>query len=149
MFHGEFYYKTELPHSLDEVWNFFQSNENLAAITTFPKIRILGDTDVFEGSRVHLEMNFLLFRLHWKGVITKKVDKAYFMDEGVQLPFPFQSWEHVHAFKEEDGRTVMIDRVRFSAWVPAPFVSLMLRGMFSDRKRHLVRLLDERREPLV
>lgn len=140
MFKDTFYFKTDIDRPLDEVWAFFQTNENLAAITGFPKIRILGEKDVYEGSDVHLQMDFLIMKMQWKGQITKVVPHAFFMDEGTELPFPFQTWRHVHAFKElDDGRTRMIDRVEFSALVPSPFVRLMLKGMFKDRERQLMK----------
>lgn len=138
LFQDTFYYKTDIDRPLSEVWSFFQTNDNLAAITGFPKIRILGDKDVTEGAAVHLEMNFYFMKLEWKGEITKVVPEAFFMDEGTDLPYPFTSWRHVHAFKAVDEKTTrMIDRVEFTAKVPSPFVRLMLKGMFKDRQRQL------------
>lgn len=144
MFSGTFFYKTEIDKPLEEVWEFFQNNENLAAITGFPKIRILGDKEVFEGADIHLQMNFIVVKLHWKGEITKVVPDAYFMDEGIKLPPPFQAWRHVHAFKEiSPSRTKMIDRVEFSSLLPSPLIKVMLRGMFSDRKKQLRNIFGE------
>ncbi|QKS70997.1 hypothetical protein FLK61_30220 [Paenalkalicoccus suaedae] len=142
MFSGTFYFKTEINKPIKDVWEFFQTNENLVAITGFPKITLLGDKDVFEGSHVHLKMDFFLVKLDWQGEITKVVPEAYFMDEGKKLPFPFKEWRHVHAFKElSPSKTKMIDRVEFSSYVPAPLIKAMLIGMFSDRKRQLKKYL--------
>ncbi|RKL68805.1 hypothetical protein CR203_01810 [Salipaludibacillus neizhouensis] len=143
MFRHTFYYKTELPRSISEVWSFFQTNENLASITAFPKIDILGDKDVKEGASVHLRLDFILLRLHWKGRITKVVPEAYFMDEGEKLPFPFKTWRHVHAFKELGSyKTKMIDRVEYESFVPPFIVNLMLKGMFSDREKQLNKFMN-------
>lgn len=142
MFRYTFYYKTEIPKPISEVWSFFQTNENLAAITKFPKIDILGDVDVFEGAIVHFRLNFFVIKLHWKGKIKKVVDQAYFIDEGESLPFPFKSWKHVHAFKEiNDNKTKMIDRVEYQAYVPPFIANIVLKGMFSDRKKQLKKKL--------
>ncbi|WP_280768351.1 SRPBCC family protein [Salipaludibacillus daqingensis] len=138
MFHDTFYYKTEIPKPISEVWSFFQTNENLAAITAFPKIDILGDVDVFEGASVHLQLNFFVVKLQWKGKITEVVEQAYFIDEGESLPFPFKSWKHVHAFKKvNEEKTKMIDRVEYEAYVPPLLANFVLKGMFNDRKKQL------------
>jgi len=138
MFRYTFYYKTEIAKPKSEVWSFFQTNKNLAAITAFPKINILGDVDVFEGASVHLQLDFFVIKLHWQGKITKVVHEAYFIDEGERLPFPFKSWKHVHAFKKiSDNETKMIDRVEYEAYVPPFIANLVLKGMFSDRKKQL------------
>ncbi|SDN39575.1 SRPBCC family protein [Alkalicoccus daliensis] len=138
MFTGTFHFKTEIDKPLEQVWNFFQSNENLVAITGFPKISLLGDKEVFEGADIQLKMNFIFMKLHWQGEITEVADHSYFIDEGKKLPFPFKSWKHVHAFKEKDAETtIMYDRVEFESYLPAPFINLMLTGMFKDRKRQL------------
>lgn len=123
---------------METVWSFFQTNENLAKITGFPKIEILGDKDVFEGSNVHLKLNFFIIKLTWQGEITKVVHEAYFIDKGVKLPFPFKSWEHVHAFKKiNDNETRMIDKVEYESFFPPFLINIMLKGMFTDRKRQL------------
>ncbi|WP_416149592.1 SRPBCC family protein [Salipaludibacillus sp. HK11] len=142
MFRHTFYYKTEIQQPISDVWSFFQTNENLAAITAFPKINILGDINVFEGAIVHLQLDFIFIKLEWKGKITKVVDEAYFMDEAEQLPFPFKSWKHVHAFKKiTNDETRMIDRVEYEAYVPPFIANLVLKGMFADRKKQLKKKL--------
>lgn len=144
MFSSTFYFKTEMNEKKSDVWSFFQTNENLVAITGFPKIKLLGDKEVKEGADVILQMNFFVIKLLWKGEITKVVPEDYFMDEGVKLPFPFRTWQHVHAFKElEQGGTRMIDRVEFSSYIPAIFIKLMLFGMFQDRKRQLKKIFKD------
>lgn len=144
MFKGTFHFKTEIERPLADVWRFFQSNENLVAITGFPKITLLGDKDVFEGAKIHLQLNFIVLKLNWEGRITKVVKDAYFIDEGVKLPLPFKAWKHIHAFEESsEGTTFMFDRVEFEAYLPAPFINIMLYGMFQDRKRQLSDVLGE------
>ncbi|PRO66742.1 SRPBCC family protein [Alkalicoccus urumqiensis] len=138
MFSSTWYFKTEMEEPKEKVWNFFQKNDNLVAITGFPKIELEGDRTVYEGAQIVLHMNFYLFKLRWEGAIVERQEGAYFIDEGRKLPFPFRSWRHTHAFKETaEGKTRMIDRVEFSSWLPAPLIKLMLAGMFSDRKRQL------------
>ena len=138
MFRDTFYYKTEIPRSISEVWSFFQSNQNLAAITAFPKIDILGDKDVEKDANIHLRLNFMLFKIHWKGRITEVVPEAYFIDQGEKLPFPIKSWSHVHAFKRlSSDETKMIDKVEYDSYVPPMLVNLMLKGMFHSRKKQL------------
>ncbi|SER47781.1 SRPBCC family protein [Salipaludibacillus aurantiacus] len=141
MFKHTFYYKTDILQPLETIWPFFQTNENLAAITGFPKIKVLGDKEVFKGSAVHLQLNFFIVKLNWKGEITETADRKYFIDEGLKIPFPFKSWRHVHAFKRLEGNgTRMIDRVEYTSFLPPFIVNLMLKGMFADRKRQLKKM---------
>ncbi|WP_444685662.1 SRPBCC family protein [Alkalicoccus luteus] len=139
---GTFYYGTIIDKPLQEVWDFFQATENLAAITTFPEITVKGSERSEEGAEIELQMNFYAAKLSWKSRISEVSEPNYFIDEGIEVPFPFKVWRHVHAFKTEpDGRTKMIDMVQFDASVPSAAVKLMLFGMFSDRKRKLNSLL--------
>ena len=66
----------------------------------------------------------------------------YFVDE--QVRGPFRSFRHVHEFREDAGRTVMVDRIEFAA----PFGPLgrlaekliltrYLRKLIEHRNRHL------------
>ncbi|GEL08281.1 SRPBCC family protein [Salisediminibacterium halotolerans] len=145
MFKGTFYYATLIPRPLNDTWDFFQKNENLAAITGFPKVKVFGDHLVEQDAEVKLKLHFGFISLNWHGRITELSAERYFIDEGEDIPFPFKSWRHVHAFKAVDESTTkMIDRVTFESFLPAPLIKLMLSGMFFDRKRQLNKLFSAR-----
>ncbi|PYZ98541.1 hypothetical protein CR205_08125 [Alteribacter lacisalsi] len=138
MFRGHFVYKTEIDQPVEEVWAFFSQNDNLAAVTGFPKVKVTGDSQVEEGAVVHLKLDFLIITLGWQARIVKVKPGVLFQDAGEKVPFPFRLWLHTHHFRQlGSGRTEMKDEVRFSSWIPAPFVKMMLFGMFMDRKRQL------------
>jgi ligand-binding SRPBCC domain-containing protein len=138
MFNLTFYYETIIDESLTEVWRFFQSTENLAQMTRVPKIAVLGDSNVYEGAKVHLRLNFLLLNFYWKGTISETVDGVYFIDEGERLPWPIRSWQHVHTFKAlSHNQTQMIDRISVSSFLPSRIMTIGLTMMFSNREKYL------------
>jgi ligand-binding SRPBCC domain-containing protein len=140
MFNLTFYYETVVDESLPEVWQFFQSTENLAQMTRMPKIAVLGDSDVYEGAKVYLRLNLLLLNFYWKGRISEKVDEVYFIDEGERLPWPIRSWQHVHTFKAlPRNQTQMIDRVSVRSFLPPRIMTIGLTMMFSNREKYLRR----------
>ncbi|UTR14528.1 hypothetical protein MM221_18535 [Salipaludibacillus sp. LMS25] len=138
MFNLTFYYETIIDESLTEIWRFFQSTENLAKMTRVPKIAVLGDSNVYEGAKVYLRLNFLLLNFFWKGIISEKVDEVYFIDEGERLPWPIRSWEHIHTFKAlSHNQTQMIDRVSVRSFLPSCIMTIGLTMMFSNREKYL------------
>lgn len=136
-----FYYKTTLEASLPNVWRFFSINENLTRVTGFPKVTVNGDRYLYEGALIDLSLQFMFIKVRWKGVVSEVVDDVYFVDEGRDIPFPFQSWRHVHAFKAVSGsETAMIDQVTYGSSLPPFLVNFLLSRMFADRKRQLNKL---------
>ncbi|WP_051314682.1 SRPBCC family protein [Alteribacter aurantiacus] len=137
MFTGKFEYKTVIDQPIGEVWAFFSNNNNLATITGFPKVIVRGNDEVKKGSKVLLELNFIIMRLNWQGRIVDVNEKESFTDVGEKVPFPFRLWSHTHRFNSKGDKTMMVDEVTFRSWIPAPFIKVMLYGMFMDRKRQI------------
>ena len=68
------------------------------------------------GDRVHLR--FLSpIRAEWISDITDdgvSEEEAYFIDEGVQLPFPLSYWQHKHIVRKiTEDRSLIIDDISF------------------------------------
>jgi hypothetical protein len=82
-------------------------------------------------------------RLTMTSRITAMSAPASFVDE--QVRGPFRRFRHEHAFRDEDGRCLMIDRVEFEA-------PLGLLGVAVERLvlgRYLRRIIEERNAELV
>ncbi|WP_096201150.1 SRPBCC family protein [Bacillus sp. FJAT-45350] len=132
-----FYYETYIDSHIDNVWDFFSTAENLAKITSFPKVRILSNPATVKGNIIEMELNFRLFKMAWSSDITEVVEKSYFIDVGKVVPFPFKEWRHVHAFEEKGNGTLMKDTVTYEAIMPGLFVQQFLKGMFSSREKEI------------
>jgi ligand-binding SRPBCC domain-containing protein len=141
MFSGTFEYETTLPHHIDKVWNFFSTANNLARMSTYPKVIVQSDPSMAIGSHIQLQLNFGLFRLKWLLIIQDVQERCYFIDESVHIPFPFRGWRHGHYFARLGDRTLMKDKVEFQAYAPAFLIRLVLRSMFRDRERAIKRLI--------
>ncbi|MBN8546778.1 MAG: hypothetical protein J0L60_11675 [Ignavibacteria bacterium] len=99
-----------------------------------------------KGSKVSLEIDFLLFRQNWLIKISEVISGSLITD--LQETGPFKFWEHNHRFSGEDGAVVMMDEIRFLppfgifGWLALPFVYLQLYLMFSDRHRRTKKYLE-------
>jgi ligand-binding SRPBCC domain-containing protein len=103
-----------LPAPRERVFEFFATPENLAAITP----RWLGLTLLTPAPIVMAAGTVLDYRIRWLGLpfrwrsLIREYDPPYrFVD--VQVIGPYTRWEHRHMFLEEEGGTVVEDRVTY------------------------------------
>lgn len=80
------------------------------------EMEIVEFTGSRKGDRVHLR--FLKpIRAEWVSVITEDAvndREAYFVDEGVQLPWPLAYWRHRHVVRKiTDDTSCIIDDIAF------------------------------------
>jgi len=104
-----------VPASLDEVFGFFRSPENLARITpTWLNFRILTPSpiEMRVGTLIDYTIGWLGLTMRWTTLITAYDPPHRFVDE--QLKGPYSFWHHTHSFAEKDGVTVMTDTVRYA-----------------------------------
>jgi len=89
-----------LPISVEEAWKFFQSPENLAAITPdYMGFNILSETpdEMYPGLFIHYKVSPLLgIKMHWTTEITHVEAPTYFVDD--QRVGPYSIWHHEHHF---------------------------------------------------
>ena len=91
------------------------------------KMEIVEFTGSKKGDRVHIR--FLSpIKADWISAITEDgVDgqEAYFVDEGVQLPFPLSYWKHRHIVRKiTENTSCIIDDITFRG--PNKLVSLLM-----------------------
>ncbi len=110
-------YKTFLPISIDEAWDFFSSPKNLAKITPphmgFIITSEFNDEKMYPGMLITYKVSPLLgIKMDWCTEITHVIDKQYFVDE--QRFGPYAMWHHQHHFKVVAGGVEMIDIVDYA-----------------------------------
>ena len=81
------------------------------------KMEIVEFTGSKKGDRVHLR--FLQpFKAEWISDIVedgRDDNSAYFIDEGVKLPFGIQNWRHIHIVEKIDERSSwIIDDIEYT-----------------------------------
>lgn len=110
-------YKTFLPISIDEAWDFFSSPKNLAKITPphmgFIITSEFNDEKMYPGMLITYKVSPLMgIKMDWCTEITHVIDKQYFVDE--QRFGPYAMWHHQHHFKVVAGGVEMIDIVDYA-----------------------------------
>jgi ligand-binding SRPBCC domain-containing protein len=144
-------YKQCIPVSIAEAWDFFSSPANLARITP-PEMmfRITngdGTQQIYEGMLISYTLYpFMMVPIQWETEITK-VDKP-FLFEDRQKSGPYESWHHLHQFREIPGGVEMTDQINyimpmdfFGDLVNTLIVSRRLEEVFTYRKRKIEDIL--------
>jgi ligand-binding SRPBCC domain-containing protein len=131
-----------------DVFAFFADPANLARITP-PSlgVRLLTRAPAMAtGAVFDYQVRWLGVPIRWRAFV-REYDPPYrFLD--VQLRGPYARWEHRHRFLEEDGGTVVEDRVVYrlplgplGRVVHAFAVGRQLRAAWDYRTRRLAELL--------
>ena len=92
-----------------------------------PAMEIVEFTGSRKGDTVHIR--FLSpVKVEWVSRITEDAEnktEAYFVDEGVQLPFPLSFWKHKHIVRKiTEDTSCIIDDITFKG--PNGLVTLLL-----------------------
>lgn len=69
-----------------------------------------------KGDKVHLQLNFLLFKQDWiSDIIDQQTtdSEIYFIDEGIKLPFFLSAWHHKHRMVKDGSGTIIMDDITF------------------------------------
>ncbi|MCS6832331.1 MAG: hypothetical protein NZ521_02050 [Flammeovirgaceae bacterium] len=105
---------TKVNSPLQVVWKKFDRNLLEQLRPLFPKTRILH----FDEKFVSLELDFVLFKQQWVSLITERleeIDKCYFVDKGVQVPFFLKHWHHKHLLLSTESGTLIVDEITYEA----------------------------------
>ncbi|MCL7747141.1 SRPBCC family protein [Halalkalibacter alkaliphilus] len=129
-----FTYKTVIDAPIEAVWTFFSTAENLAKITSFPRVTILSNPETVEGNTIKMKLHFAGLYVNWTSKVTYVQAPNCFIDKGVKLPFPITEWRHTHSFTENGSRTIMEDIVMFNAHLPTFVTRPILKAMFQGRE---------------
>jgi len=103
-----------LPHSREEVFEFFSAARNLEQITPpLLQFQVLTPEPIpmGEGTLIDYRLKVHGLPMKWRTKITRWNPPYQFAD--IQLKGPYKVWDHTHTFLEEDGGTRMIDEVTY------------------------------------
>lgn len=138
---------TQLPLPRNRVFPFFADAANLEKITP-PELcfEILTPLpiEMGEGALIEYRLRILGIPFGWRTRISCWEPERLFVDE--QVRGPYRLWEHTHEFHEQDGGTVMRDRVRYELPLPPlgelahPLVRRELERIFDFREGEVQRL---------
>ncbi len=132
-----------IPATINTVWDFFSSPDNLRTITPaqlcFTVISSEPSPKAYPGQIIEYSIKPLLgIPLYWMTEITQVADKEYFIDEQRFGPYAF--WHHQHHFRSVAQGVEMTDLVHYKLplWLlgdiaNAVFIREQLRGIFNYR----------------
>ena len=101
--------------SKSEVFDFFKTPENLEQITPKNlnfKIHTPSPILMKEGTLIEYQIKLFKISIYWRTLIKEYNPNDSFRD--IQLNGPYDSWDHLHLFKECKNGIMMIDRVKYS-----------------------------------
>ena len=106
--------KQWVPHSLEQVFQFFSSAENLEQLTPpFLRFRITSaPARLHAGAVIEYKLRVHGFPVRWLTTIERWDPPNSFVD--VQTKGPYKLWHHAHCFWPESGGTWIDDSVRYS-----------------------------------
>ena len=136
-------FRHKINRSLEEVFDFFESPENLSKITpTKLKFQILTPLPIKmqEGQLIDYSIKLFGKRVHWRTMITSYNKNVSFIDQ--QLKGPYVMWHHFHEFSEVDGKVEMIDTVNYI--VPFGILGRIVNYLYL--KRELMYIFDYRKK---
>ena len=124
-----------IPADIRQVWDFFSSPANLAAITPVSlDFTVLSDTfrdKAYEGQIIEYTVKPLAgISVYWMTEITHVKELEYFVDE--QRVGPYKLWHHQHHFRVIPGGTEMTDIVHYAlpmGWLGSPMLPVVRRKL--------------------
>jgi len=144
-------YVQQIPVSIDTAWNFFSSPGNLALITP-PEMMVTitsgsGEQSIYPGMIItYMLYPFMMLPVRWETEIIS-INKPIFFEDR-QKSGPYESWHHLHQFREIPGGVEMTDQVNyvmpmgaFGDLVNTLIVSRRLEEVFTYRKRKVEAIL--------
>ncbi len=138
-----------IPASLDLVWDFISSPDNLIEITPgyldFKVISNGGSDKMYPGMIItYIIKPILGIPTRWMTEITHVRSKEYFVDE--QRLGPYKLWHHQHKLEVVDGEVLMTDIVTYipplgfvGALANRFFIQQQLKNIFEYRRKAIER----------
>lgn len=129
-----------VPQPLSVVFPFFAEPHNLEALTP-PWLNFSIETpapiDLHAGTLIDYRIKLYGVPMRWRTLISAWEPPHRFVDE--QLRGPYRIWHHEHLFTEQNGGTLLTDRVHYQSplgFLTHPlFVRRQLEAIFDFRHR--------------
>jgi ligand-binding SRPBCC domain-containing protein len=128
-----------LPHSPQDVFDFFERPDNLRRLTPADLgfTMLTPDVKMRRGAVMDYSIRIFGVPVRWTTLIDDYDPPSEFSD--VQLRGPYSFWHHTHRFEPSNGGTLMTDEVRYllpleplTAWA-RPLVAWQLDRIFRFR----------------
>ncbi len=137
-----------LPRSRADLFAFFSDANNLDVLTPpWLHFRILTPAPIpmGRGTTIEYRLRWHGLPLFWRTEITAWEPPGRFVDR--QIKGPYRQWIHEHIFAEQDGGTLMRDRVDYAVpgWLMEPLLSRWIitpdvERIFAYRRRKMEQL---------
>lgn len=123
-----------IPSSLEEVWSFFSTPQNLNEITpasmSFEILTDVSKLKTYAGLLIQYKIRpFANIPFKWVTEITHCQEQVFFVDEQRFGPYAF--WHHQHHFKAVEGGVEMRDIVHYAlpfGWIGRAVHTLFIRA---------------------
>lgn len=115
-----------LPRPQPEVFAFFADARNLERITpAFLDFHVLTGSpiEMRAGALIDYRLRLRGVPLRWQSEITVWDPPHRFAD--VQRRGPYRQWDHTHTFEEDEGGTIVRDRVLYRLRGPDPLTRIV------------------------
>jgi len=127
--------KQNIPTSIDDIWDFISSPQNLKNITPeYMDFKITSENlseIMHTGMIIKYKVSPLLgIKLNWVTEITHLNEKKYFVDE--QRFGPYKFWHHQHILKIIDNGIEMTDIIHYK--IPLGFIGDILNKFFINKQ---------------
>lgn len=134
--------------SMEDVWDFFSSPENLNNLTPDNMgFKILSPTPIpkmFEGQEIEYKVSPILgIPLYWKTVIKEVKPYQSFVD--IQVKGPYKLWKHTHTYEQTEDGILMKDKVEYL--LPLGYLGQLLVPIYV--KNRLEEIFDYRQEKVA
>ena len=125
----------KIPATLNEVWNFISSPQNLKTITPphmgFEVTSNNGAMEMYPGMIITYKVSPILgIKLNWMTEITQIKELDYFIDE--QRIGPYKLWHHQHKITAIEGGVLMEDIVTYQP--PLALLGALANKLFIKRQ---------------
>ena len=113
------YFETVIDKNVESIKKNFTQDLFLALSPPGLRIKLEQFDGCKTGDIVHLKIQSFGLTQTWMSRITEESNSDnqwFFVDEGVQLPWPLKSWKHVHRVKKiNENQSAIIDDITFSS----------------------------------
>lgn len=131
-----------LPQGRDQVFEFFADPRNLERLTPeWLQFKILTppEVEIRQGALLDYRLRLRGIPLHWQSEIAVWQPPRRFVDR--QTKGPYSLWVHEHTFADQDGGTLVGDKVQYAVFggrlAQKYFVEPDLQRIFQYRHRVL------------
>lgn len=110
----EFFCEQRISRSIDEVFAFFASEENLEKITPpWLNFRLRGKStaEMQTGTLIDYQLRLYGLPIKWTTLIESWQPNRQFVD--IQLRGPYKRWHHIHTFASDGDGVLMSDKVLY------------------------------------